>query len=86
MRAIMDATAIANQQRAGLMLLRAIAMANISQAELASRIKVSTCTMSAWINGHRNMTVANLFRCIDACGLEIIELQVRRKRQLVEAA
>lgn len=70
--------------RASLMLHRALDMAGISQGELARRAEINPSTMSKWLDGQHNMTVANLFRCIDACGLDIIELQVRRKPVLIE--
>ena len=72
--------------RAGLMIERAITFVGISQHELARRVQLQSHSgVSKMVNGKRDMRVSTLFQLIDACGLDIVELRVRRKLPAIEA-
>jgi transcriptional regulator with XRE-family HTH domain len=72
-------------ERIALMVKRAMAKAHINQAELGRRMHTSHGTVCRWVNGEGNMKVETLFRILDACDLEVVELQVRRKLAPIEA-
>jgi transcriptional regulator with XRE-family HTH domain len=55
------------------------AMAGVNQGELARRMGVQASYVSRMLKARNNMLIGTLFRAIAACGLEIVELRVRKK-------
>lgn len=66
------------QERAGLMIRRAIERSGLSQAEIARAAGISKPHMSNLAKGHYDVRITTLFRIIAACGLEVVELRVHK--------
>jgi transcriptional regulator with XRE-family HTH domain len=69
----------AASMRAAAWIAKAMAMAGVNQSELARRMGVQASYVSRMLKARNNMPIGTLFRAIDACGLEIVELRVRKK-------
>ncbi len=63
---------------------RACDLAGISQSELARRTGISSCYLSRTMSCRQTAGMELIVRVMDACGLEVIELRVRKKGSHVE--
>jgi transcriptional regulator with XRE-family HTH domain len=70
---------VTSRERAGLMVRRAIDMSGMSQAEVAKRMGISKSYVSKLASGNFNMTVQSLFSLVEACGLAVVELRVKKR-------
>jgi transcriptional regulator with XRE-family HTH domain len=64
---------------------KAMAEAGVSQLELARRLGIASSGISRAVNGRHDLRLATLLRILDACGLEVVELRVRRSICRAEA-
>jgi transcriptional regulator with XRE-family HTH domain len=60
------------------MIGKAISLSGLSQKEIADRAGMDASNLVKYTKGTKGMTVAVLFRIVEACGLEVIELRVRK--------
>jgi hypothetical protein len=55
-------------------------LAGITRFELARRLKIRHPNVYDALKGDRNLMMSTLFGYIEACGYEIVELRVRKKK------
>ena len=55
-------------------------LAGVTRFDLARRLKINHTNVYAVLRGRRNMLMSTLFGYIEACGYEVVELRVRKKK------
>jgi transcriptional regulator with XRE-family HTH domain len=66
------------RERAAQMVGKAISLSGLTQKEIAERAGMDASNLVKYTKGNKGMTVDVLFRIVEACGLEVIELRVRK--------
>lgn len=70
------------RERAAMIVYKALQMSGKSDSEIARTLGMSQGNLAKYMKGYRSMQIDTLFRIVEACGLEIIELRVRKRTSL----
>ncbi|HWH59313.1 MAG TPA: helix-turn-helix transcriptional regulator [Terriglobales bacterium] len=68
------------RERAALMVYKALQMSGKTDSEIARALGMSQGNLTKYVKGYRAMQIDTLFRIVEACGLEIVELRVRKRQ------
>lgn len=66
------------RERAGLIIRHAIDKSGLTATEVARRAGIDAGSMSSMAKGKRSPSFVMILRIIEACGLEFIEIRVRK--------
>lgn len=71
--------AVTPRERAAAMVYKALQMSGKTDSEIAHALGMSQGNLTKYVKGYRTMQIDTLFRIVEACGLEIIELRVKKR-------
>lgn len=67
------------RERAAVMVFKALQLSGKTDAEIARTLGMSQGNLRKYVKGSRSMQIDTLFRIVEACGLEIVELRVKKR-------
>lgn len=67
------------RERAALIIFQALQKSGKTDSEIARSIGMSQGNLAKYVKGCRAMQIDTLFRIVEACGLEIVELRVIKR-------
>ncbi len=67
------------RERAAQMVYKALQLSGKTDSEIARTLGMSQGNLAKYVKGRRAMQIDTLFRIVEACGLEIIELRVKKR-------